>query len=280
MQPLVRTRGTVVRPDCTLYYEVTGEGAGPALIFAHGLGGNHMSWYQQVAHFAPRHRCVAFAHRGFHPSTHLDGGPDPDDYAEDLAALVGHLGIGDHVLIAQSMGGWTSVEYALGKPAGLKGVVLAATTGTIDPRKIAAEFKPAHAEWEAKSGPALAGFVAAGIHPAGGARMAEEQPAVHLLYRHIDDQNAALNKEALRSKLMHARHRAPEELAGAGCPFLLIANDEDMVISPPAMAAVAAANANARLARIAKAGHSGYFERPAEFNALVEGFLAELQARG
>lgn len=280
MHPPARSRGTLVRPDCTLYYEITGDAPGATLIFAHGLGGNHMSWYQQVAHFAPRHRCVAFAHRGFHPSTHLDGGPDPADYAEDLAALIGHLGIGDHVLVAQSMGGWTSVEYALTKPAGLRGVVLAATTGTIDARKIATAFKPAHAAWEAASGPALAGFAAAGIHPAGGARMAEEQPAVHLLYRHIDDQNAALNKEALRNKLMHARHRAPEELAGVGCPVLMIANDEDMVISPPAMEAVASVNANASFARIARAGHSGYFERPAEFNILVAGFIAGLQAGG
>jgi pimeloyl-ACP methyl ester carboxylesterase len=28
------------------YYEVHGEG--PTIIFAHGLGGNHASWFQQV----------------------------------------------------------------------------------------------------------------------------------------------------------------------------------------------------------------------------------------
>jgi pimeloyl-ACP methyl ester carboxylesterase len=269
-----RRLGTLARPDCTIAYEVTGSG--PAIVFAHGLGGNQMSWYQQVAHFAPTHTCVTFAHRGFHPSTRPPGGPDPKDYADDLAALIAHLGLADVRLVAQSMGGWTSVEYALRQPAGLKGVVLAATTGTINPAGIAAEFQPRLAAWQAASGAALEGFAKAGIHPAAGARMAEEQPAMHLLYKHIDDQNASLDKQALRLGLMHGRTRAPQELAGAHCPVLLLANDEDMVIPPVGLEGVAAANANARFAHIPAAGHSGYFERPAEFNRIVAGFLAEV----
>jgi 3-oxoadipate enol-lactonase len=34
------------RDGCQLYYET--HGAGPALVFAHGLGGGHLSWWQQV----------------------------------------------------------------------------------------------------------------------------------------------------------------------------------------------------------------------------------------
>ena len=46
-----RSVGRLKRPFGDLYYEVSGSG--PALLFAHGLGGNHLSWWQQVAHFAP-----------------------------------------------------------------------------------------------------------------------------------------------------------------------------------------------------------------------------------
>ena len=276
MTPPPRRLGTLARPDCTLYYEVTGSGSGPAIVFAHGLGGNHLSWFQQVAHFAPHYTCVTFAHRGFLPSTMPAGGPDPAAYADDLAALIDHLALRDVRLVAQSMGGWSCVDYALRRPAGLKGVVLAATTGSIDPRKIPPAYLPRLAEWEASSGAILAGYMRDGIHPAGGARMASEQPAMHLLYKHIDDQNAALDKQALRLKLLEGRHRAPEALATAACPFLLIANDEDPVIPPVAIEATAAVNPNAGFARIARAGHSGYFERPAEFNRLVGEFLAGL----
>lgn len=36
-----RRIGTLTRPGATLHYEVTGSG--PAIVFAHGLGGNQMS---------------------------------------------------------------------------------------------------------------------------------------------------------------------------------------------------------------------------------------------
>ena len=100
-----RRIGKLERPGCTIHYEVTGSG--PAIVFAHGLGGNHMSWWQQVAHFSSRFTCVTFAHRGFAPSSAIPGGPDPADYAGDLAALIEHLALADVRLVAQSMGGWS-----------------------------------------------------------------------------------------------------------------------------------------------------------------------------
>ena len=56
------TRGYLDRPDCRVYYEVAGDG--PLLVFAHGLGGNHLSWWQQVPHFRDRYTCVTFAIAG------------------------------------------------------------------------------------------------------------------------------------------------------------------------------------------------------------------------
>src|SRR5215472_14311481 len=105
-------------------YEVTGAGA--ALVFAHGLGGNQLSWWQQVAHFAPRYTCVSFAHRGFAPSSPLPEGPDAADYRSDLEALVEHLGFDEVRLVGQSMGGWTMLEYALAHPGKVAALVLSA----------------------------------------------------------------------------------------------------------------------------------------------------------
>ncbi|MEK6243893.1 MAG: alpha/beta fold hydrolase [Pseudomonadota bacterium] len=110
----MKRSGYLKRPDCSIYYETAGSG--PALVFAHGLGGNHLSWWQQVAHFAPRYTCVAFAHRGFTPSSPVPGATAPDAYAHDLAALIDELGLKEVRLVAQSMGGWTCLEYALRIP--------------------------------------------------------------------------------------------------------------------------------------------------------------------
>src|SRR5437764_14868467 len=159
-------RGTLDRPDCRLYYEV--DGTGPILIFAHGLGGNHLSWWQQVPHFRDRYTCVAFAHRGFAPSSAPAGGPDPADYAGDLAALVDHLGAQDVRIVAQSMGGWTALEFALAQPHRLRALVLASTAGTI--ARIPALFAgpdqlPA---WERAAAAAAGKLQAAHIHMAAG----------------------------------------------------------------------------------------------------------------
>ena len=122
--------GRLSRPDgASLYYEVTG--VGPALLFAHGLGGNHLSWWQQIPHFANDFTCISFSHRGFAPSTCPSDAPDPHDYADDAIALLDHLEIEQAVFVCQSMGGWTGVETALAHPRRLAGLVLASTTGSL-----------------------------------------------------------------------------------------------------------------------------------------------------
>lgn len=264
-----RETGRLERPGCSIHFEVTGDG--PALVFAHGLGGNHMSWWQQVGHFAPRFRCVTYAHRGFWPSSPIPGGPDPDDYAGDLAAVVDHLGIASFVPIAQSMGGWTAVEYAQLRTGKLRGIVMAATGGSIS--RDALGEPEALAAWEVASAATRRELTRIGAHQATGLRMASEQPAMALLYQHIDEANAALPKEALRARMNAMRRRPPQALAAAGCPILLIANEEDVVMPPFASAAIARAVPGASAATIPRAGHSAYFERPAAFNALVEAFL-------
>ena len=74
-------RGFLDRPGCRIYYEVTGSG--PPIIFAHGLGSNHQTWWQQVPHFSDRFTCITFSHRGYPPSSEI-GTPDPREFAGDL----------------------------------------------------------------------------------------------------------------------------------------------------------------------------------------------------
>ena len=54
----------MVKDGFHLYYEDTGGNA-PTLLFLHGAGGNHLSWWQQVPVFAEEYRCVTVDQRGF-----------------------------------------------------------------------------------------------------------------------------------------------------------------------------------------------------------------------
>jgi pimeloyl-ACP methyl ester carboxylesterase len=264
-----RRAGFITRPDCRIAYEVTGEG--PAIVFAHGLGGNLMSWWQQVAHFAPRYSCVAFSHRGFFPSTAPATGPDPAEYAHDLAALVDSLDLGEIRIVCQSMGGWTGVEYALLRPGRVKALVLGATIGSLDPRGVLGAI-PGHDTDAARKA-----LLARGINPAAGARMAEEQPALHHLYNHIYGLSQGFDREAVRAKLHAGRNRPPASFAAADCPVLFVPSEEDVVLAY-AGTAMAAATPNARAVTLRRAGHSGHFERAREFNAIVEAFFEEVGA--
>src|SRR3989304_5741895 len=73
-----------------LYYEE--HGTGFPLVLAHGAGGNHLSWWQQVPAFSREYRCITFDHRGWGLS--LDGQePGPAAFVDDLRGLLDHLGI-------------------------------------------------------------------------------------------------------------------------------------------------------------------------------------------
>jgi 3-oxoadipate enol-lactonase len=263
-------RGYLDRPDCRLYYEVSGEG--PLLVFAHGLGGNHLSWWQQVPHFRDRYSCVTFAHRGFAPSSAPPGGPDPGDYAGDLAALVDHLGGGDVRIVAQSMGGWTALEYAFANPGRVRAMVLASTAGTIA-RDAALFGDPEQMPgWIATTDATVKALVARNIHVAGGERLAREQPAAHFLYQEIDALST-VDKVAVRARLGEALRRPAAELRTLNVPTLWLTGDEDIVYPPFLSDLLAPLMPNARVARVPNAGHSVYFERPAEFNRVVDAFL-------
>lgn len=268
------TPGHLARPFGRLYYEVTGSG--PPIVFAHGLGGNHLSWWQQVAHFGRTHRCITFSHRGFAPSDSIVGGPDPEDYADDLAALIAHLEVDRPVLVAQSMGGWSCLRHALSNPDAVQGLMMACTTGMLDFRKAARDVSGELANWQARADKAIPHWIAADIHPACGAAFAAREPARHELYKAIDRLNAGLDKGALRQRLERARHRSPAELAKLKCPVLFLAGADDLVVPACGLEAVAAETSQGHFVCVPDAGHSVYFEHPALFNAELESFIAGL----
>ncbi|HYU19163.1 MAG TPA: alpha/beta hydrolase [Chloroflexota bacterium] len=251
---------------CHLYYEK--YGAGPALVFAHGAGGNHLSWWQQIPFFRDRYTCVTFAHRGFGPSRDRPGGPGPDAFVDDLAALIDHLGFDEVRLVAQSMGGWTCLGYALREPTRVRALVMAATIGSLahpETERLAAENRAAN--------PRQALF-AQGVHPACGERMTREQPALHFLYTQVSALTALPAGFDLTAKLHAMRTTPPEMLATLTPPVLCITGEEDVVQPAAGVEVLASLIPRARLVRVPNAGHSVYWERAETFNRLVDEFLA------
>lgn len=148
------------------------------MVFAHGPGGNHMVWWQQVPYFADGFTCVTFAHRGFAPSR--SDHPDPAEFSGDLAAMLDHLDIDQAALalIAQSMGGWTCLDFSLRFPDRVSALVMASISGIVDPNTLDAPALEKLRQWTSNHTSPEADLFRRGIHPAAGERMAREQPAL------------------------------------------------------------------------------------------------------
>jgi 3-oxoadipate enol-lactonase len=266
------TTARLERPDgAVIHYEVAGEG--PPMVFAHGLGGNHLSWWQSAPVFAQNHKVVVFSHRGFPPSVAPGGLPDPKLYAGDLVALLDTLSIPKAVIIGQSMGGWTAAETALAAPDRVAGIVMACTSGSFDYDRFG---DPAVKAWREAAPKAIAALVERGIHRAAGARMADEQPDLHALYQAIDRLTSGLDKIEVGNRIRAIRTRSAEDAAKIACPALFVIGEEDLLICPRGIELVAGTLPKARTVTVPVSGHSVYFERATLFNATVEAFLAEI----
>lgn len=265
---------TLKLPDAEIYFEVFGSG--PPLVFAHGLGGNHLSWFQQIPYFADRFTCVTFSHRGFLLSSNFSGRFGASVFADDLSALINHLELKNINLVAQSMGGWTSLNYALRKESTLKSLVMASTTGEINFSMIKHPKIKKLNEWNIKSEKIKLDLKSSGFLPATGLRMAIEQPMMNFLYRQIYDLTPNTYKDKVRKVIRASRILSPDAIKKLYLPVLFIIGEEDVVFPPIAAEVSSTVIKNSQIKKIPKTGHSGYFERPEIFNHLINDFISSL----
>ncbi len=256
--------GTVERSGASIYYEIGGEG--PAVVFAHGAGGNRLSWWQQTPEFEQRHRVVRFDHRCFGRSTCPPEDFHPRHFADDLFAILDAEGIERAALVCQSMGGWTGLRAALAAPERVTCLVLCDTpAGIFLPTVLEAAAEVGR---RATSDGIRANLALAPDFPA-------RQPALAHLYEQIAALNTGFDPGTLARLYDEGGRILPERLEGYGVPTLLIAGEQDQLFPPAVLRDVAAVIPNAELREFPVCGHSVYFEDAAAFNLVVKDFIAK-----
>src|SRR6516165_12640362 len=245
-----------------LYYEDTGGNA-PAILFLHGAGGNHLSWWQQVPVFAEEYRCITADQRGFGRSPDVPGGPGPAGLATDALALLDHLGIPRAAIVAQSMGGWAAVGAAVQAHERFWAIVLANTVGNLTNDAIAAVRQRL-----AASSPPRPVVV---WHAALGPTFRQREPVRSFLYAQLSGLNEPLSPE-FRDQLMGLTTPV-DRYAATRVPTMFLTSDEDGLIWPELSQKVHEHVPGSRFERVEAAGHSTYFERPDVFNREVGAFL-------
>ena len=244
-----------------LYYESNGEG--PAIVFAHGRGGNHMSWWQQVAVFSKSYRCITFDHRGFGQSEDVPDGPGRHAYVDDLKALLDYLGIQDAFLVAQSMGGLSCLPFAVAYPERTRGLVLADTTGGIGDESVASLVREHKAPTDTLDRTLARSF-------------RDNHPVKTFLYLEINWLNPPRAADPI-SGFASGEGPKADELARMQTPTLLMVGKEDAVFPPYIMEAAHALIPGSRLEIVPDCGHSVYFEHPEVFNRVVTEFIAKVE---
>jgi pimeloyl-ACP methyl ester carboxylesterase len=263
-----RETGFLERDGERIYFECAGDG--PPLVFTHGAGGNHAVWFQQLPHFARTRRVVLWDQRGFGRSSARGGPNGPARATADLAALLDHLGIERADVVGQSMGGWAVLGLALARPERVRSLVLADTPGGIDSPELRAAWA------EIGRAPAFA-VGELGRHPAVAPDFFERHPERAVLYQQLGGFGEPKLADVLPS-LVATRHDAAA-LARLTCPVLLIVGEVDGLFSPDLIRASAKQlppACAARVALIPRAGHSPYFEEPAEWNRVGDEFLTRV----
>jgi 3-oxoadipate enol-lactonase len=241
-----------------VHYQSFGEGE--TIVFAHGAGGNLLSWWQQIPFFSQNHRCVTIDQRGFGHSYDVPGGPGAGAFVEDLVGLLDHLEIDAAHLVAQSMGGRTMLGFAVAYPRRTKSLVMADTVGGM--------AVPEVEELQKQLRDSNPSNISIG-HRAISQGFVQRNPELANLYLQISDSNPP------RSEPAGGQPQGPtsSQLGSLQVPTLFIVGEEDQIAPPPVIEAAAKTIPGARLTRVPEAGHSVYFEKPDIFNFEVSRFI-------
>jgi 3-oxoadipate enol-lactonase len=248
-----------------LYYESHGDDSAPAIIFAHGRGGNHMSWWQQVAAFSAEYRCITFDHRGWGASIAEQGSPLRENFVDDLTALLDHLKIDKAFLVAQSMGGFCCLEFAIVHPKRTLGLVLGDTTGGVATDGVLTALKNTSPPPDGPSRSLSASFI-------------NENPALTFLYQQIGGLNPPRGEDGVISGFRREDGPQAEAFAGWQIPTLLIVGKEDVIFPPEVIAEVQKVIPGSRMEVVPGAAHSAHFEQAAVFNWLLSEMLAGVRS--
>jgi 3-oxoadipate enol-lactonase len=242
-------------------------GDGPVVVFSHGLLMNHTMFAPQVAALRDTYRVVTWDERGHGEAEH-EGTWTYWDSADDVIAILDHLGVQTAVLAGMSQGGFLSLRAALRYPDRVSALILLDTqAGPEDPALIPL-YEGMTKAWAA-DGPSqdTLDFAATAILGPG----SDEQPWKDLW--------AAMPNHR-SPQVMHPlieREDVTDRLAEITVPALVVHGDADASIPvDKAQELVAGLKGAQPLVLVPGAGHAANLTHPAPVNAAILTFLGQL----
>ncbi|MFF0744023.1 alpha/beta fold hydrolase [Streptomyces sp. NPDC004111] len=246
----------------------------PPVVLLHGGFLDHRMWDDQVPALARHHRVIAPDARG-HGGSALAHGPYRP--ADDVAALLRHLGTGPAALVGVSMGGATAVDTALEHPDLVRGLVVSGV-GTSEPVWRDPWILDIQAEQMRAMG---AGDPGAWIEA-----FLQFLPGPHRSLYEVDPEVVRRVREmTVRTVSRHSADEVPQlvpvtdtwaRAAALAVPVFALNGALDSTDHQGMAQRLADSVADGSTAEVAGTGHYPNMERPEVFNVLLEDFLRSL----
>jgi pimeloyl-ACP methyl ester carboxylesterase len=249
------------------------EGAGQPILLIHAFPLHSAMWEYQIAAFAPHHRVIAPDLRGLGSSARGGGAASLDQHADDLDALLGHLGIESATVAGLSMGGYIAFALWRRHRARISALILADTRAGADTEE-GKQGREKNAQLaEAQGAAAIADqMLPKLLGPSAPAVLRDQVRAI------VQSNDRAGIAAALRA--MAVRPDSAPLLAAIDVPALVIVGAEDAMTPPSEAEAMFNAIPGCRIAELPGAGHLSNLEASEAFNAQVIEFLTPRQTFG
>jgi proline iminopeptidase len=266
--PIADVNGT------TLYYSTEGSGP-PCLVLHGGLGVDHTIYERTLTPLAGRLQLIFYDHRGNGRS----GRPalstlTMEQWADDAAALLDHLGIERAFVFGHSFGGFIAQEFALRHPDRLLGLMLVDTT----PGQLGTGEQADEEQGE----PPPEGFLAA--LQSAPATDEEYEGVMKTLMQYfcpfLGESAGALFDGTIFCAATQVRGMevlggwsSVDRLASVHAPTLAIAGSHDVATSAAQSFRIAKRVPGAEVVVVQDAGHFPWLEQPETFFAAIDAWL-------
>ncbi len=249
-------------------------GSGPPVLLLHGLAGYGREWQRSADLLTASFRVFALDQRGHGNSQRRSSDSRREAYVEDVAMVIGELGLGPVTLVGQSMGANTAMLVAAEHPELVACLVVieGSPGGPDDPDlavQAAEQIGASLRRWPvpfADRDAARAFFVEKGFDAEAWTGGLEQRPD-GLWQRFAVDTMIACMRD-LQSRSYWDQWRQVR------CPTLLIFGEHGMFDAEHEQK-VADALPGCRLVRIAGAGHDVHLDAPAAWIAALQDLVAD-----
>jgi pimeloyl-ACP methyl ester carboxylesterase len=261
--------------ELEIWTEQVGEG--PDVLLIGGLGDTVESWQFQLDRLADRYRLTAFDNRGAGRTAMPSGPVSVEAMADDAAGLLRALDIPSAHVAGFSGGSLVVQELALRHPELVRSVVLQSTWARLDPY---CRTQLAFWRWLMEAAPserALLEWFYLWIYTP---RAHNDGTVDQIIDQVLAFPHKQTTEDVQRQLDAFLDHDTTDRLPEIAAPTLVLAGGRDLNARSELGRAVAELIPGARFEVMEEEAHQPFQEVPDEWNARVDAFWREVEARG